>query len=45
MGKNMIGEDVQAALASLRQDHGFGHMRILIPSGNFRTDKEPTAIN
>jgi len=45
MGMNMIGKGVQAALASLRNDLGFAHMRIMSLSGNFCTDKKATAIN
>lgn len=45
MGMNMVGKGVQAALASLRSEHGFSHMRILSLSGNLCTDKKPAAIN
>ncbi|MCJ1358195.1 MAG: 3-hydroxy-3-methylglutaryl-coenzyme A (HMG-CoA) reductase isozyme [Icmadophila ericetorum] len=45
MGMNMVGKGVEAALLSLRRDHGFAHMKIISLSGNYCTDKKAAAIN
>jgi hydroxymethylglutaryl-CoA reductase (NADPH) len=45
MGMNIIGKGVEAALQSLREDHGFSHMKILSLSSNYCTDKKPAAVN
>ena len=45
MGMNLVGKGVQHALATLVRDHGFEHMEIVSLSGNYCTDKKPSAIN
>ena len=45
MGMNLVGKGVQHALTRLVRDHGFEHMEIVSLSGNYCTDKKPSAIN
>ncbi|XP_014662154.1 PREDICTED: 3-hydroxy-3-methylglutaryl-coenzyme A reductase-like [Priapulus caudatus] len=44
MGMNMISKGSELALRYL-QDHHFPHMEVVSISGNFCTDKKPSAVN
>ena len=45
MGMNMISKGVEKALEVMSQQHGFDDMAIISLSGNYCTDKKPSAIN
>ena len=45
MGMNLVGKGVQHALTALSHDHGIQNMEIVSLSGNYCTDKKPSAIN
>jgi hydroxymethylglutaryl-CoA reductase (NADPH) len=45
MGMNMISKGVEYALSVITNEGGFGDMEIVSISGNFCTDKKPSAVN